>query len=141
MTDQQFQMLYAQIVEIREALEALRSPTRSVPPASSSTASTFPASFTGAVVPKPTMAISDPGAVRVHFGKNSGVRLCDLPSKSVAWYAQDREPQLRKDGTPFPPRDEDVRLREAARSLIHGSISSDSAPASASVEDDENNPY
>lgn len=140
MTDAQFQMLYAQIVEIREILEATRAgvdsrKTASLPmgvsPARKSTSSV--------PVPKPSMPIDDPGEVQVHFGKNKGVRLADLSRKSLEWYAQEREPQLRKDGTPFPPRDEDVRLQEAARSLIHGSITG--VPVQTADEDDGGNPY
>lgn len=135
MTDNQFQMIYSQLVAIREALEmaAVPKPTAR-PPATTSAASP-------AQVPPPASIVQNAGEVRVHFGKNAGVRLADLPSKSLAWYAQDREPRLRNDGTPFPPRQEDVLLREAARTLLHHPQIMGSAPAPTLTTTDDGNPY
>jgi hypothetical protein len=67
----------------------------------------------------PTEIIADAGSVQVHFGKNKGVALSSLSERSVAWYAQEPEPRLGNNGKPFPPRPEDVLLRNAARTLIH----------------------
>jgi hypothetical protein len=67
----------------------------------------------------PTEVVPNAGDVQVHFGKNKGAALSSLGDRSVAWYAQEPEPRLRNDGTPFPPRAEDVLLRNAARTLIH----------------------
>jgi hypothetical protein len=71
-------------------------------------------------IPQPTEIVADPGSVEVHFGKNAGTPLRSLGAKSVEWYAQEPEPRLGKNGKPFPPRAEDVRLRNAARQIVHG---------------------
>jgi hypothetical protein len=79
----------------------------------------------------PTEIIADAGSVQVHFGKNKGVALSSLSERSVAWYAQEPEPRLGNNGKPFPPRPEDVLLRNAARTLIHqkrGTIPAVTAP-------------
>ncbi|MGI9253975.1 MAG: hypothetical protein ACR2J8_09525, partial [Thermomicrobiales bacterium] len=70
-------------------------------------------------IPLPVAPVTDAENVEVHFGKNKGNRLGSLGAKSVEWYAKEPEPRLRNDGTPFPPRPDDVRLREAARTLVH----------------------
>jgi hypothetical protein len=64
--------------------------------------------------------VADPGSVEVHFGKNKGTPLRSLGAKSVEWYAQEPEPRIGNNGKPFPPRAEDVRLRNAARQIVHG---------------------
>ena len=56
----------------------------------------------------------------MHFGKNAGKPLRSLGAKSVEWYAQEPEPRIGNNGKPFPPRPEDVRLRNAARQIVHG---------------------
>ena len=79
----------------------------------------------------PSEIIADAGSVQVHFGKNKGVALSSLSERSVAWYAQEPEPRLGNNGKPFPPRPEDVLLRNAARTLIHqkrGTIPAVTAP-------------
>ena len=70
-------------------------------------------------VPQPDEIVENAGLVTVHFGKNKGVPLEQLGEKSLEWYAQDQEPRLRQDGTPFPPRREDVELKNAARTYLH----------------------
>ena len=70
-------------------------------------------------IPMPDVAIPNAEDVQVHFGKNKGTRLGDLQIRSIEWYAQDAEPKLKNDGTPFPPREDDVRLRQAARTIVH----------------------
>ena len=119
------ELIHAELVRIREALEARPY---------SAGAPTHKAVATQAKtdeVPLPSELIANAGDVQVHFGKNKGVALSTLGDRSVAWYAQEPEPRLRNDGTPFPPRPEDVLLRNAARTIIHqkrGTIAAVSAP-------------
>ena len=70
-------------------------------------------------IPLPEHPVAGAEETIVHFGKNKGVKLGSLSPKSQEWYAKEPEPRLRSDGTPFPPRGEDVDLREAARTLVH----------------------
>lgn len=124
MTTEQFDALMAALKDIRLALEA-----RSAAPAASKPAEK--AKSDGSI-PLPTEIISEPELVQIHFGKNKGRALGELSRRSLEWYAQDAEPRLRNDGTPFPPREADVLLRNAARTIIHGSGSkaaSQSKPA------------
>jgi hypothetical protein len=106
-------LIHAELIRIREALEsrpyALGAPAAKPAPS-------FPKSDE---VPMPTEVIPNAGEVQVHFGKNKGVALSTLGDRSVAWYAQEPEPRLGNNGKPFPPRPEDVLLRNAARTLIH----------------------
>ena len=88
----------------------------------------------------PTEIIEDAGNVQVHFGKNKGVALSSLGDRSVAWYAQEPEPRLGNNGKPFPPRAEDVLLRNAARTIIHqkrGTLPSAAVPTApvATIDD------
>ena len=106
-------LIHAELIRIREALEAR--PFASGAPAAKP-APSFPKSDE---VPMPTEIIADAGNVQVHFGKNKGVALSSLSERSVAWYAQEPEPRIGNNGKPFPPRPEDVLLRNAARTLIH----------------------
>ena len=112
MTTEQYQELILEIRAIRTAL------TQGTKPASPAAASKSAASGP-AVIPPPSEIIDNPGAVCVHFGKNKGRPLADLGAKSIEWYAQEPEPRLRTDGTPFPPRAEDLLLRNAARTIVH----------------------
>jgi len=107
------ELIHAELIRIREALEAR--PYASGAPAAKP-APSFPKSDE---VPMPTEIIADAGNVQVHFGKNKGVALSSLSERSVAWYAQEPEPRLGNNGKPFPPRAEDVLLRNAARTIIH----------------------
>ena len=107
------ELIHAELVRIREALEAR--PFASGAPAAKP-APSFPKSDE---VPMPTEVIANAGEVQVHFGKNKGVALSSLSERSVAWYAQEPEPRLGNNGKPFPPRAEDVLLRNAARTIIH----------------------
>ena len=87
----------------------------------------------------PTEIIADAGNVQVHFGKNKGVALSSLGDRSVAWYAQEPEPRLGNNGKPFPPRAEDVLLRNAARTIIHqkrGTLPSAAVPTAPSVNEE-----
>jgi len=99
-------------------------------------------------VPQPTELVGDPGAVEIHFGKNTGKRIDDLSDNSLAWYAQDQV-RLKNDGTPFPPREQDTKLRNACRQLWHdkkgtlrdGKGQSAAAPKPAARLDDEAVPF
>ena len=85
----------------------------------------------------PTEVVPDAGDVQVHFGKNKGVALSSLGDRSVAWYAQEPEPRIGNNGKPFPPRAEDVLLRNAARTLIHqkrGTLPAVTAPKAISAD-------
>ena len=129
-------LIHAELVRIREALEAR--PFASGAPAAKP-ASSFPKSDE---VPLPTEIIEDAGSVQVHFGKNKGVALSSLGDRSVAWYAQEPEPRLGNNGKPFPPRPEDVLLRNAARTLIHqkrGTIAGAAVPPAPVANIDEGN--
>jgi hypothetical protein len=63
--------------------------------------------------------IEGAASVTVHFGKNAGVAIGSLTEKQLLWYGADREPRLKNDGTPFPPRAEDTLLKNACRTLWH----------------------
>jgi len=140
---EQLKLIHAELVRIREALEAR--PFASGAPA----AKPAPTSTKTDEVPMPTEVIPNAGDVQVHFGKNKGVALSSLGDRSVAWYAQEPEPRLDSSGKPFPPRAEDVLLRNAARTLIHqkrGTLTGAAVqPPKASVTvasvDDENVPF
>ena len=111
MTTEQFDRLMAAIDGIKTALEA-RQPT--IP------AQSRPIPAAGPVlIPMPTQIVPDAQHFQIHFGKNKGRELGTLSAKSLEWYAADKPPQLRNDGTPFPPRSEDIQLLNAARTLHH----------------------
>ncbi len=112
MTDQLGQEIIAELRAIR-ALLANK-------PAAPAAASTSALAGAPKDIPQPTEIVADPGSVEVHFGKNKGTALRSLGAKSVEWYAQEPEPRIGNNGKPFPPRAEDVRLRNAARQLVHG---------------------
>ena len=129
-------LIHAELIRIREALEAR--PFASGAPAAKP-APSFPKSDE---VPLPSEVIANAGEVQVHFGKNKGVALSSLSERSVAWYAQEPEPRLGNNGKPFPPRPEDVLLRNAARTIIHqkrGTLPSDAVPSApvATIDDGE----
>jgi hypothetical protein len=113
MTDEQYQTLLNELKLIREALTA----TRSATPAP--TASRTLTGKTGEDIPQPSFAIDNPELVTVHFGKNAGVEIGKLSEKSLGWYCLEPEPRIGNNGKPFPPREADVNLRNAARLLWH----------------------
>lgn len=130
------ELIHAELVRIREALEAR--PFASGAPA----AKPAPTSTKTDEVPLPAEIIPNAGEVQVHFGKNKGVALSSLGDRSVAWYAQEPEPRLGNNGKPFPPRPEDVLLRNAARTLIHqkrGTLPSAAVPPAPVANIDEGN--
>ena len=121
---------------IRAALEKPK-PMLSVTPATANTA-------TPNTLPLPAVEIVDAGSVQVHFGKNAGTPLSALSDKQLLWYGSDRPAQLKKDGTPFAPREADVQLLNACRTLWHqrksgAPIALTSQPAAA--DDGENVPF
>jgi hypothetical protein len=125
-------LIHAELIRIREALEAR--------PYASGAPAAKPAAARSEEVPMPTEVIADAGNVQVHFGKNKGVALSSLGDRSVAWYAQEPEPRIGNNGKPFPPRAEDVRLRNAARTLIHqkrGTIAGAAVPTAPVATIDE----
>ena len=150
MTPEQHLNMMAELIRIREAIESLKqtpAPSRAV----SAPASTQSASIND-TPPLPDTVIEDAGNVEVHFGKNEGVPLSKLSQRSLAWYAQEPEPKLDRNGNPFPPRDSDVRLRNAARTLWHqlyqsASVKQEPAkkpaskPAPSPIDDGEEVPF
>ncbi len=111
MTSEQYNEL---ILEIRAIFAALTQNKLAAPAVAFKPAAAGPKD-----IPLPSEVIENAGDVAVHFGKNKGTPLGSLSAKSVEWYAQEPEPRLRNDGTPFPPRPEDVLLRNAARTIVH----------------------
>jgi hypothetical protein len=111
-------MTTEQFNELMQEIRAIRLVLTQGKPAASVAASKPPTTGTKEI-PLPSESIDNPGAVLVHFGKNKGRPLADLGAKSIEWYAQEPEPRLRTDGTPFPPRPEDLLLRNAARTIVH----------------------
>lgn len=112
MTDQHAEQIIAELRAIRAALANK--------PAAPAAASAPGHAGAPKDIPQPTEIIDDPGSVEVHFGKNAGRPLRSLGAKSVEWYAQEPEPRIGNNGKPFPPRADDVRLRNAARQIVHG---------------------
>ena len=128
------ELIHAELVRIREALEAR--------PYAAGAPAAKPAAPRSEEVPMPTEVIEDAGNVQVHFGKNKGVALSTLSERSVAWYAQEAEPRIGNNGKPFPPRPEDVLLRNAARTIIHqkrGTIAGAAVPSAPAANIDEGN--
>jgi hypothetical protein len=70
-------------------------------------------------LPLPAVEILNAGDVQIHFGKNKDTPLSALSDKQLLWYGADRPEQLKKDGTPFAPREADVLLKNACRTLWH----------------------
>ena len=135
MTTEQHQEILTELRAIRAALEKPK------PMLSLTTTAT---TATPDTLPLPTIEIVDAGSVLVHFGKNTGVPISQLTDKQLLWYGTERPAQLRKDGTPFPPREADVQLLNACRTLWHqrksgAPITLSSQPAAA--DDGENVPF
>ena len=111
MTTEQFSELMTALRGIQTALDA-----RQVPIPAQSTAIAPPGPV---IIPMPSQIVPDAQHFQIHFGKNKGRELGTLTPKSLEWYAADKPPQLKNDGTAFPPRSEDIRLLNAARTLHH----------------------
>ena len=135
MTTEQFTDLLTELRAIRAALEA--KPRATPAPATATTA-------TPDTLPLPAIAIADAGSVPVHFGKNTGVPISQLTDKQLLWYGTERPASLKKDGTPFAPREADVQLLNACRTLWHqrksGAVTP-TAPKPSAVDDSENVPF
>ena len=136
MTNEQHHDILTELRAIRAALEKPK-PMLSVTPATATTA-------TPNTLPLPAVEIVDAGSVQVHFGKNAGTPLSALSDKQLLWYGSDRPAQLMKDGTPFAPREADVQLLNACRTLWHQRKSG--APITlvsqpATTDDGENVPF
>ena len=135
MTTEQHHEILTELRAIRAALEKPK------PMLSLTTTAT---TATPDTLPLPAIAIADAGSVQVHFGKNAGTPLSSLTDKQLLWYGADRPEQLKKDGTPFAPRQADIQLRNACRTLWHqrksgAPIALTSQPATA--DDGENVPF
>ena len=111
MTTEQFTEIMTALRGIQTALEARQVP---IPLQSKAIPAAGPV-----LIPMPTQIVPDAQHFQIHFGKNKGRELGTLSAKSLEWYAADKPPQLRNDGTPFPPRSEDIQLLNAARTLHH----------------------
>ena len=141
MSEELLKAIHEELISIRKLLAEGKqpSPARSAP-ARTSTSST--SSFSGGgdeQIPQPTEVVSNPGDVQVHFGKNNGVPLSKLGERSLSWYAQEQAPRLDSSGNPYPPRPQEIKLRNAARTLWHqnrGTLGTASAaPASSAAEE------
>jgi hypothetical protein len=117
------------LTELRAIRAALQKPAGASTPAPTATPDTLP---------KPDQLIDNAGEVAVHFGKNAGTPLSALTDKQLLWYGADRPPQLKNDGTPFAPRQQDTTLKNACRTVWHQRQGSIPAPAqSANLADEE----
>jgi hypothetical protein len=125
------------LTELRAIRAALEAKPRAATPAPATTMTATPNSL-----PKPAVEIADAGSVQIHFGKNAGTPISSLSDKQLLWYGADRPTQLKKDGTPFAPREADVQLLNACRTLWQQRKSG--APivlASQPADDGENVPF
>lgn len=80
--------------------------------------------------PMPTRIWPDAENFQITFGKNQGKSLGELADNSLSWYCKDPEPKLDSSGKPYPPRQSDMELRQAARTVYHrrkGAIPKDEA--------------
>jgi hypothetical protein len=99
------------LIELRAIRAALEIKPRAIATASSVNTSNATS------LPPPDQMIEGAASVTVHFGKNKGVAIGSLTEKQLLWYGADREPQLKNDGTAFPPRAEDTLLKNACRTV------------------------
>jgi hypothetical protein len=110
MTSEQHNELLIELRAIRAALETKPRAVATAPSVASSTP--LPTSL-----PAPEVWVDNAGDVTVHFGKNAGTPVSQLSDAQLRYYGADREQNLRKDGTPFPPREADTLLKNAARTI------------------------
>ena len=134
MTTEQHNELLVELRAIRAALENKPRMMTTAPSVRTSSATSLP---------PPDQVIEGAASVTVHFGKNKGVAVGSLTEKQLLWYGADREPQLKNDGTPFPPRAEDTLLKNACRTLWHARVLGTAvATLGATVpSDDESVPF
>jgi hypothetical protein len=134
MTTEQHTELLTELRAIRAALEAK---PRAATPATATAPTATPTSLQA-----PDYVVENAGDVQIHFGKNKDTPLSALSDKQLLWYGADREPQLKKDGTPFAPREADVLLKNACRTLWHQRKSgAPIALAAQPADDGENVPF
>jgi hypothetical protein len=133
-------MTTEQHIEILIELRAIRAALEAKPRAAQAT--TAAPTATPNTLPPPAVEILNAGDVQIHFGKNTGTALSSLTDKQLLWYGADRPPQLKKDGTPFAPREADVQLLNACRTLWHQRKSgAPIALAAQPADDGENVPF
>ena len=124
------------LTELRAIRAALESKPRAVQPAATIKIAT------PGTLPAPDIEIADAGSVQIHFGKNAGTPISSLSDKQLLWYGADREPQLKNDGTPFPPRAEDTLLKNACRTVwMQRKSGAPIVLASQPADDGENVPF
>jgi hypothetical protein len=109
MTNEQHQEILVELRAIRSALETKPRAVATAPSASNTPLLKS--------LPAPEIWVENAGDVTVHFGKNAGTAISQLSDPQLLYYGADREPNLRKDGTPFPPREADTLLKNAARTI------------------------
>lgn len=114
--------LLTELKAIRAALEAR--PAAAQPPPRASTAPSSPTSpgkFDDEPIPQPAQAwhLADAKRHQVHFGKNTGVELGSLSERSISFYAKEKPPHLKNDGTPYAIRPSDIDLDNASRTIWH----------------------
>lgn len=152
---------------IRKLLEAQAEERKAAPPppaaqpSYSTSTSSSGAKFGDEPIPQPATIIANAGDVQIHFGKNQGKPLSSIGERSLSWYATEQPPRLDSSGKPYPPRPQEVILKNAARTLWHqlrGTLdtgrptqqaptastpppTAQSKPAAASSADDENVPF
>jgi hypothetical protein len=134
-------MTNEQYTEIIVELRAIRAALQVKPFTAAQPAATIKIATPGDL-PPPSVEIADAGSVQIHFGKNAGTPISSLSDKQLLWYGADRPAQLKKDGTPFAPREADVQLLNACRTLWQQRKSG--APivlASQPADDGENVPF
>ena len=129
MTTEQYNEIIVELRAIRSALTIKPFTVATAPNIASSTP--LPTSL-----PAPEVWVDNAGDVTVHFGKNAGTAISQLSDAQLRYYGADREQNLRKDGTPFPPREADTLLKNAARTIWH----SRREPAPQSAEKAPNKP-
>lgn len=134
LTDTQFNSLLAELIGIRHALEA-RTANKPIATSPTTTATRTPDSL-----PMPDVIIDCAGDVTIHFGKNAGTPVRALNDKQLLWYGADREPQLKRDGTPFPPRELDTLLKNACRTFWHQRTGAIPVAAPAPAPTTQSNP-
>ena len=109
---------------IRKLLEAQAEERKAAPPPpAAQPAYSAPASSGGKFgdepIPQPSTIIANAGDVQIHFGKNQGKPLSSIGERSLSWYATEQPPRLDSSGKPYPPRPQELLLRNAARTLWH----------------------
>lgn len=122
MNEDLLKAIHQELVAIRQLLaNGAKTPARTAPARTStpSTSSSYSSGGGDEQIPQPSEIVANAGEVQVHFGKNNGVALSKLSERSLSWYAQEQAPRLDSSGNPYPPRPQEITLRNAARTLWH----------------------